>query len=123
MPANSLRVALVDDNADILESMSMVMQLLGHESATCSDGRSALECIETWHPHVAFVDLGLPGMSGLDVARAVRERHNGSTPMLIAMTGWGRDVDRERALEAGFHKHVTKPLDLSQLRTLLGDVG
>ena len=123
MPLASLRVALVDDNADILESMSMVMQLLGHESAMCSDGPSALDCIANWHPHVAFVDLGLPGMSGLDVARTVRERYNGTAPVLIAMTGWGRDVDRTRALEAGFHKHVTKPVDLSQLRSLLNEVG
>ena len=122
MDSSALRIAVVDDNADIRETLSMVIQLLGHESAVCSTGELALECIARWQPHVALIDISLPGMSGFDVARRVCASTVGSSPMLIAMTGWGRDEDRARSREAGFHKHLVKPVDLPQLRALFDEV-
>ena len=122
MPDPTLRVALVDDNADILESLSLVVELLGHQSLRCATGEDAVTRIASWQPHVALVDVGLPGMSGYDVARTVRATMNGDAPVLIAVTGWNRDEDLRRAKEAGFDRHVVKPLDLSALRVLLDDV-
>lgn len=121
MPLSALRVALVDDNADVLEMLSVVIELLGHESVRCATGEEAVERITTWRPHVALVDVGLPDMSGYDVARTVRSTV-GKDVVLVALTGWNRDEDLLRAQEAGFDRHVVKPLDLPQLRSLLDEV-
>lgn len=118
--AGSMRVLVVDDNRDILESLSMVIELLGHEVELADNGEAALESLRTRPPHLALIDVSLPTMSGYEVAR--RARHatpTSSFTRLIAMTGWGRDEDRARALDAGFDAHVLKPLDLQRLRELL----
>jgi CheY-like chemotaxis protein len=114
------RVLIVDDNAEILESLAMVLELLGHHVETVDNGEAALVCLAQRPPHVALIDVGMPGMSGYDVARRARalvqpEHHT----VLVAMTGWGRDEDRVRAFEAGFDSHVVKPVDLQRLRALL----
>lgn len=119
---DALRVVLVDDNADILESLAMVIQLLGHQSECCNDGEQGIERIASWKPHLALVDVGLPGISGHDVARAVRSSGAPDMPYLVAMTGWSRDEDRARIYAAGFDRHMVKPLEMSQLRELLQDV-
>lgn len=121
-PLPSLRIVLVDDNADILESMAMVLNALGHETQTCLTGELAVERITEWKPDAAIVDATLPGISGYDVARAIGAASLTPDPVLVAMTGWDRDEDRQRSLEAGFGIHVVKPLDLQQLRTLLSDI-
>lgn len=113
---------MVDDNPDILESMEMVLSALGHEIATCACGEQAVETITAWRPDAAFVDASLPGISGYDVARTICATAITPAPILIAMTGWDRDEDRQRAIDSGFAVHAVKPLDLPQLRTLLDDI-
>ena len=113
------RILLVDDNADVLESLGMVLRLLNQEVEAVATGEQALQRLEEWQPHLALIDVGMPGMSGYEVAQRARNCAWGMRLELIAMTGWGRDEDRARALAAGFNQHVVKPIDLAQLRALL----
>jgi CheY-like chemotaxis protein len=117
-----MRVLVVDDNADLVDSLSAVLGFLGEEVRTASSGEEALACMEEWVPEVVLMDVGMPGMSGYEAATRARARAWGRDAVLVAMTGWGRDEDRARALAAGFDRHVVKPLDLDALRTLLADL-
>ncbi|QJR35941.1 response regulator [Gemmatimonas groenlandica] len=119
--ATAHRVLVVDDSLDMLESMSLVLRLLGHEVMTASSGEDALEVIANWQPHIALIDVGMPGMSGYELARRVRAGAAPRQAVLIAVTGWGRDADRARAAAAGFDRHVVKPVDLPRLEALLSE--
>jgi PAS domain S-box-containing protein len=116
------RILVVDDNDDAAEMVSRALRRAGHETLTAFDGPSAIEEVERWQPNVVLLDIGLPGMSGYDVARALRNnpRHHGLA--LIALTGWGSQDDRRKANEAGFDLHLTKPVDAAQLRQALDQV-
>lgn len=115
------RVLAVDDSTDLLESLAAVLRLLGHDVETAHNGEAALDAIRDWRPDVALVDVGMPGLSGYDVARIVRDVE-ASPPVLVAMTGWARPSDRAEALEAGFDHHLVKPVDLARLQTLFRDL-
>ena len=115
----ALRILVVDDNVDILESLAAVLKLLGHEVMTVDHGAGAIGAVHAWHPDIALVDVGMPGMSGYDVARAIRTDGLLPQPVLIAMTGWGRDEDKRRAQMAGFDAHLIKPVEFQQLRSCL----
>lgn len=117
-----MRVLVVDDNPDLVESLAMVLDFLGHEVRTALSGKDALTEMETWGPQLVLMDVGMPGMSGYDVAQQAREHAWGRATTLIAMTGWGRAEDRDRALAAGFDQHVVKPVDLERLRELLASL-
>ncbi|MEO6445294.1 MAG: response regulator [Gemmatimonadaceae bacterium] len=118
----AMRVLVVDDNPDLVESLAMVLDFLGHEVRTALSGKDALTEMETWGPQLVLMDVGMPGMSGYDVAQQAREHAWGRATTLIAMTGWGRAEDRDRALAAGFDQHVVKPVDLERLRELLASL-
>ncbi|MGQ0647178.1 MAG: ATP-binding response regulator [Gemmatimonadaceae bacterium] len=118
-----LRVLAVDDNPDLLDSLAMVLRLLGHEVEVAATGESALALMESQRPDVVLVDVGMPGMNGYEVAGHARLHSWGAQLTLVAMTGWGRSEDRERALKAGFDRHVVKPLDLERLKSLLASIG
>jgi CheY-like chemotaxis protein len=113
------RVLVVDDNHDIVESLADVLRLLGHDARTACDGTRALEIAEGWLPELIVMDVGMPGLSGYDVARRLRAEEWGASPVLVALTGWSREEDRERALSSGFDSIETKPLDLARLREIL----
>jgi CheY-like chemotaxis protein len=100
---------LVDDNRDLSESLATLLRLNGHEVAVAPDGMSALQMIEKLSPDVALIDIGLPGMSGYEVAH--RLRSNGCMARLIAVTGYGGQEERQRSLDAGFDDHFVKPID------------
>ena len=117
-----LRILVVDDSADLLESMETVLRLMHHDVETAASGEDALRRMEDWRPDLAIVDVGMPGMSGYEVASRARRQAWGSRAHLVAMTGWGRAEDRERALHAGFDRHVVKPVDFDQLRALLDGI-
>jgi signal transduction histidine kinase/CheY-like chemotaxis protein len=114
-----LQVMVVDDNPDVAESCKTLLELSGHRVCTAYSGREALEMAESVHPDVMLLDIGLPDISGYEVARQVRATSWGGNADLIAVTGWGQDSDRERAFRAGFDHHLTKPISSDSLETLL----
>ena len=104
------RVLVVDDNADAAATLALLLQLKGHEAFTAGDGRGALEVAEREHPDLVFLDIGLPDMNGLEVARKLRVLL-GDRAALVALTGWGSEEDRSRSRAAGCNAHLTKPVD------------
>jgi PAS domain S-box-containing protein len=118
LPKCGRRVLVVDDNADAAESLAEIARMAGHEVEVAYDGASALEKARSSPPDVILCDLGLPGMSGYDVARALRST-NGRTVQLIALSGYAQPEDVRKAVEAGFDAHVAKPPDLDGLMKLL----
>ncbi|MFO0847565.1 MAG: response regulator [Gemmataceae bacterium] len=117
------RVLVVDDNTDAAESLAMLLGLSGHETAVAYDGPTAVAMARTYHPDVVFLDIGLPGMSGYEVARSLRADGCGPGTVLVALTGWGSDDDRRQSRAAGFDYHLTKPVDGTQLDALFAAIG
>jgi len=115
----SRRVLIVDDNADSAESMAVLLRLHGHDVRLAHDGLAALEEAHAFRPDVIFLDLSLPKMDGYEVARRLRMEPATRSMTLVAMTGYGRDEDRQRTREAGFHLHLVKPVDFDLLEDLL----
>ena len=118
--AGAQRVLVVDDNADAAESLGLLLSLLGHEVQTAGDGHAALQLAERFAPQLVLLDIGLPGLNGYEVARAIRGAPWGQAMQLVAVTGWGQDRDRQAALEAGFDRHLTKPVQPEDLDSILG---
>jgi CheY-like chemotaxis protein len=117
------RILVVDDNEDSTESLGTLLKLLGHEVRTAYDGPSALAAAREFRPDVVLLDIGMPGMTGYDVARAMREMPEVRDAVLVAQTGWGQDEDRRRSAEAGFDHHLVKPVDVADLQLLLHENG
>jgi CheY-like chemotaxis protein len=114
------RILVVDDNVDSAGSMAKVLhRLWGQETAVAHDGPEALETAQRFRPDVILLDIGLPGMSGYEVADRLRETLSGPMPLIIAMTGLGHEDDLLRSRDCGFHHHLIKPVDLDLLRTLI----
>jgi signal transduction histidine kinase/DNA-binding response OmpR family regulator len=109
------RILIVDDNDDAADLLSMMLEKAGHRTKTACDGVSALETAALWSPDVIVLDIGLPGMSGYDVARTLRSDQRFSHTALIALTGWGTEEDKHEAMEAGFNAHLTKPVNANDL--------
>jgi signal transduction histidine kinase/CheY-like chemotaxis protein len=118
-PLPARRILIVDDSRDGGESLAMLLRVLGGEVALAHSGRMALECVESFHPDVVLLDIGMPGMDGYEVARRIRANPANRHISLIALTGWGQDEDRKRSAAAGFNHHLVKPADIEQLRQLL----
>jgi CheY-like chemotaxis protein len=122
MPATRHRRVLVaDDNEDAGESLAMLLRLDGHEVEVANSGTEALALFDRMIPDVAILDIGMPGLSGYEVASRIRERDAGRRVMLIAVTGWGQEADKARASEAGFDHHFTKPVEPEALSALLAN--
>lgn len=117
--AASLRVLVVDDNRDAAESLAMILEMKGHEVRTAHDGPEALRVLGTYLPRLILLDLGLPGMTGFEVARKIRESNALRGVTLAALTGWGQEEDRRRTREAGFDYHMVKPADPAELDRIL----
>lgn len=113
------RVLAVDDNHDAADSLAWLLETLGAEVRVAYDGREALQLIRDWHPELVLLDVGMPGMDGLEVAAQVRANRDFDDVMLIALTGAGLDDDRERARNAGFDRHLLKPVDPDRLSEVL----
>lgn len=114
----SRKVLVVDDNADAADTLEMLLQVLGHTTRVASDGPSALEIFEEFHPDIVLLDIGLPGMNGYEVARRLRTRQ-GRGLRIVAVTGWGQAEDRKQSAEAGFDLHLVKPVETEQLQAIL----
>lgn len=113
-----VRVLVVDDNEDAANSLATLLEVMGHTVRTAYDGPEALVAADEFVPAVALLDIGLPRLSGYDIARHLRERR-GAEVVLVAITGWGQEEDRRRAKEAGFDHHFTKPADFDALLALI----
>jgi len=118
-PVASCRVLVVDDNRDTADSMTVLLEIWGHEVSTAYDGPAALAMAAEYVPEIVLLDIGLPGMDGYTVARRLRELPGCETALLVAVSGYGRDEDLRRARAAGFDHQITKPVDPAQLETLL----
>ena len=116
------RLLVVDDNKDAAESMSMLLELWGHEVLCAYDGRTALETAAKYKPHAVFLDIGLPEMDGYEVAERLRELPGSSGAVLVAITGYGQDADRRRSREAGIDHHLVKPVAPETLHNLLASL-
>jgi signal transduction histidine kinase/ActR/RegA family two-component response regulator len=116
------RVLVVDDNRDAADSMCLVLTLLGAEVRVAYSGMEALEATASWHPSVVLLDIGMAGMDGYEVARRIRRQPDLADVHLVALTGWGQEKDRKESIEAGIDRHVTKPIDVDALKTLLGSL-
>jgi CheY-like chemotaxis protein len=121
-PSLCLRVLIVDDNVDGANSLAAMLQALGHQVRVEYDGPAGVRAASARQPDVALLDIGLPGMSGYEVARTLRENEATRDTVLIAVTGWGQLEDRRRSREAGFDLHLVKPADPLELRALLASV-
>lgn len=117
-PPDALRIVLVEDNADLRDLTSDLLQMLGCAVEVAVDGRQGLDTIVASKPDLALVDIGLPILDGFEVARGVREQL-GTGIWLVAVSGYGLDRDREQSKQAGFDRHLTKPLDTKTLRELI----
>jgi len=113
------KVLVVDDNHDAADSLGMLLQFLGAEVMVVHDGHAALAAIRGFRPEVVLLDLGMPGMNGLEVARRMREDPSARGITLVALTGWGQREDRRRTTEAGFDYHLVKPADVGMLQSIL----
>lgn len=118
-PAQKRRLLVVDDNRDAAESMSMLLEMWGHEVAYAYDGPTAIETAEQWHPEAVFLDIGLPGMDGYEVAERLRGLPEAKHAVLIAITGYGQEDDRRRSRRAGIDHHLVKPVAPDALRSLI----
>ncbi|HEV7500236.1 MAG TPA: ATP-binding protein, partial [Vicinamibacteria bacterium] len=116
-----LRVLVVDDNQDAADSTALLLRLWGYDVTTAQDGAGALESVARQPPDVVFLDIGLPGIDGYEVARRIRAGEANRDIVLVAMTGYGQFEDRQRSAEAGFTTHLVKPVEPHALRRLLAD--
>jgi CheY-like chemotaxis protein len=115
------RVLIVDDNEDAANSLAMILELGGHQTASVYTAADALQRAAAFRPDVVLLDIGLPGMDGYEVAQKMRELPGLRDIRLVAVTGYGRSDDRLRARDAGFDDHLTKPVEFAVLeRTLAG---
>ena len=116
------RILVVDDNEDAAEMLALVLAQSGYDTKTAYDSRSALRVFDAWSPQIVILDIGLPDINGYDVARELRRSERAAHLSLIALTGWGTQDDKQRAMEAGFDVHLTKPVDASALRGALAQL-
>jgi CheY-like chemotaxis protein len=119
VPLRGQRLLIADDNEDAAESLAALLRMDGHEVTVVSNGLEALSAITAMQPEVALLDIGMPHLSGYEVARQLRQGPLGQNITLIAITGWGQDRDKARAVEAGFNHHFTKPIEPDALLDLL----
>lgn len=114
-----LRILIAEDNRDSADSLQTLLKALGHEAHVAYDGESAVRCAAGLRPDVIIMDIGLPRVSGYDAARRIRAQNPGLRTVIVALTGWGQEADRQRSLAAGIDHHLIKPLDLTMLQRIL----
>ena len=117
---NGKRILVVDDNVQAARALAVVLELWGHEVFIAHDGRDALEQVRRLHPQVVLLDIGLPEMDGFEVAAALRREPGRKSMRVISMSGLSREGDVLRALESGVDQHLSKPVEMRFLLSLLG---
>jgi PAS domain S-box-containing protein len=121
-PVTSRRILIVDDNKDSAESLAMLLRIIGHEVVAAYDGEQAIEAARATRPDVVLLDIGMPKLNGYETCRRIREEPWGREIFFIAVTGWGQEEDRRRTEEAGFDRHMVKPVDSALLMNLLASL-
>lgn len=122
-PGERARILVVDDNRDAAESLAALLDLLGHETRIAYDGPTALQIARELQPTLVLLDIGLPEMNGYEVARALRSEPHGERITIVALSGYGRESDKELSRQAGFDDHLVKPVAIDALQRLLGGPG
>jgi CheY-like chemotaxis protein len=117
--AKRKRILIVDDNVDAAQVLFALLRLQRHEVEVAHDGVAALDIARTMNPDIVFLDLRLPKLDGIEVARRLREGTDGTRPLLVALTGLGQEEDRKRTAAVGFNHHLTKPVDLEVVRSVI----
>jgi CheY-like chemotaxis protein len=114
-------VLIVDDNVDAAETLAMMLELLGQQTRQAHEGKDALQAAVEYKPELIFMDIGLPGLSGHEVAERMRKELGMTDTYIIALSGYGTDEDRRKSLYAGFDSHLVKPLDPATLPSILAE--
>jgi signal transduction histidine kinase len=120
-PVNGLKILVADDNVDSAETLGALLEVMGHRVAKVNDGEAAVGACTQFAPHVVILDIGMPKLNGYDACRRIRAQHGAKRPMLVALTGWGQEQDLAHSREAGFDRHLVKPVEASALENLLAE--
>jgi CheY-like chemotaxis protein len=118
-PRAARRVLVVDDNVDAADSLGMLLAGGGHEIKVVHSGRAAIDAADAFRPELVFLDIGLPDLSGYEVAATLRRGHPPGAMRIVALTGWGNEEAREKSAASGFDLHLTKPVQMDMLYQLL----
>jgi CheY-like chemotaxis protein len=118
-PGAGLRILVADDNQDAAETMSVLLEVMGHEVRRVHDGEAAVEMVASFDPQLVLLDIGMPKLNGYDTCRLIRERDAGQLRTVVAVTGWGQPQDLKSSSEAGFDHHLVKPVDIDALLRLI----
>jgi CheY-like chemotaxis protein len=121
-PARSLKVLVVDDNLDAAKLLALLLLAHGHEARMAHEGGGAMQAALEYLPDVVLLDIGLPGIDGYEVAKQIRQEPTLKNVMLVALTGYGQESDRQRTREAGFNHHLVKPADFANVQSILSAV-
>lgn len=110
---------VADDNADAATTLATMLELMGHEAHTANDGVEAVEAARAFGPEIIFLDVGMPRMNGYDACREIRALPGGGSMTIVALTGWGQESHKQRSREAGFDRHLVKPVSPEVLSAIL----
>ncbi|MEZ6086923.1 MAG: response regulator [Pirellulaceae bacterium] len=116
------RILVVDDNVAAAKLLAIVIRKIGHDVQVANDGRQAVQIGGEFKPDIVIMDIGMPIMDGYEAARAMRREPWGKEIELIALTGWGQDDDRQRTTQAGFNRHLVKPVEPDTIRSILAEL-
>lgn len=116
-------ILVVDDNVDGGTSLQIYLEILGHRVELVHTGHAALERVNRSMPEVIFLDIGLPDMTGYEVAQAIRSTQSDRSPLILAITGWGTQKDKDQAIDAGCDAHFTKPIDVQEIEKVINESG
>jgi PAS domain S-box-containing protein len=121
-PVRAARVLCVDNDRSVATSLARLLETMGHQAQKAFDGAAALDMAKTFRPHVVLLDISMSGMNGYEVATRLLEQQSDAPPMLVALTGWGEEHDKERAQRSGFRRHLLKPVTLEILESLVAGI-
>jgi CheY-like chemotaxis protein len=121
-PSHALRVLVIEDNPDVARSIARLLAIVGHDVRVAQDGESGLRVAREFAPDAMLLDIGLPVVDGLQVARRIRQEPGLRNVLLIALTGYGQDADRQATKDAGFDHHLSKPVDFKTIESILATV-